>query len=280
MPLTDEQVQTRKTGIGASDAAAACGLSRWRTPLDIYREKRGEAEPFEGNEFTKWGNYLEPAIRQEYANQTGRPVRLPEGTVRHPVHGFMICHPDGVTDDGWLFEAKNTRFGDGWGIPGTDDIPVEYLVQVQHSMFVTGLIVADVAVLIAGSDFRIYTVHADLDMQALLIRAEGELWRRIVAGTPPPPRTLNDLTTLYGSVSEPVTVEASGEVIARLTALREARATIKELEAGAEALEVAVKDAMGTADTLTYAGQTIATWKSTARLNAAGQPIRSFKIKE
>lgn len=280
MPLTDEQILTRRNGIGGSDAAAACGLSRWRTPLDVYLEKRGEAPAFEGNEFTKWGVYLEPAIRQEYANQTGRPVRLPEGTVVHPVHDFMLCHPDGVTDDGRLFEAKNTRFGDGWGEPGTDQIPVEYLMQVQHSMLVTGLVVADVAVLIGGCDFRIYTVAADADLHALLIKCERELWGRIKAGMPPNPQTVNDLVTLYGPTSETRKVEASPEIVQLLATLNLARAQNAEMAEQVARAEFQIKAAMGPADTLVHAGQTLATWKSTARIGKDGNPVRVFKVKE
>ena len=43
-------------------------------------------------------------------------------------------------------------------------------------MAVTGFVVADVAVLIGGSDFRLYEVPADAELQQMLVDAEAEFW--------------------------------------------------------------------------------------------------------
>ena len=37
--LREEWLALRKQGIGGSDAAAACGLSRWKSPLGLWLEK-------------------------------------------------------------------------------------------------------------------------------------------------------------------------------------------------------------------------------------------------
>ena len=46
--MTPEQRQAwlaeRRTGIGGSDAAAACGLSKYKTRLELWLDKRGELE--------------------------------------------------------------------------------------------------------------------------------------------------------------------------------------------------------------------------------------------
>ena len=39
-----EWLKTRQTGIGGSDVAAILGLSKWKTPLDIYLAKTGEVD--------------------------------------------------------------------------------------------------------------------------------------------------------------------------------------------------------------------------------------------
>ena len=36
-------LKLRKNGIGASEAAAACGLSRWKSPLEVWKDKVTEA---------------------------------------------------------------------------------------------------------------------------------------------------------------------------------------------------------------------------------------------
>src|SRR5262245_57888005 len=100
-------------------------MSRWKGRAELWLEKTGQAEPFEGNAFTRWGEALEPVIRQAYAERTGRAVRQPRETVRHAAFAWMLCHPDGVSDDGRLQEFKNTRNPDNWGDEGTDNVPVE-----------------------------------------------------------------------------------------------------------------------------------------------------------
>jgi putative phage-type endonuclease len=67
----DEWLEQRRHGIGGSDAAAALGLSPWKTPLSLYLEKTGDARPFRDNESMLWGRVLEPAIRAEYTRRTG-----------------------------------------------------------------------------------------------------------------------------------------------------------------------------------------------------------------
>jgi putative phage-type endonuclease len=182
----DTFLANRLTGIGGSDAAVALGLSPFRTALELYLEKRGEIPPTEETETMLWGKLLEPVIRQRYSTLTGRTVRVPP-FMRHPKYEFVVAHPDGVTDDKRLFEAKTARSADGWGEPGTDAIPRFYLIQVQHYMMVTATPVADVSVLIGGSDFRTYEVPADAELQEMILEGEADFWRRVQAGQPPEP---------------------------------------------------------------------------------------------
>jgi putative phage-type endonuclease len=260
--LTAEQIATRKTGFGGSDAAAACGLSRWQTPLGLYLEKRGEVEPNETNDLMDWGNRLEPAIRQAYSDATGRVVRLPRETLRHPRFPFMLCHPDGVTDDFRLFEAKNTRSGEEWGEPGTDQIPAPYLVQVQHNMAVTGLQVADVAVLVGGSDFRLYEVPADDEAQEIIVALEAELWGRIERGDPPPVRTNEDARLRFGRSSIAREVQAGPEALAAFDVLVGLKKHLASVEREIEEAEVVLKSTLGEYDTLVNGRKVLATWKA------------------
>jgi len=192
MSLTEEQLAERHTGLGGSDAAPALSLSPFKTPLALFLEKREPHAPVADRSWLHWGRVLEPVIRQEYANITGRVVHLPTGTLRHPKHNWMLAHVDGVTEDQRVFEAKTARIAEGWGKSGTDEVPHDYLIQVQHYLAVTGLQVADIAVLIGGNDFRIFEVPADLDLQRNIIDGEEEFWHLVESNTPPPPDWDND----------------------------------------------------------------------------------------
>src|SRR6056297_1218301 len=58
--------------IGASDMPTLAGLTkRYKTPVDLYLEKIGEAKPFEGNDRTRWGHIQENNILAEYVSREG-----------------------------------------------------------------------------------------------------------------------------------------------------------------------------------------------------------------
>lgn len=300
-PDREAWLAQRSTGIGGSDVAAVLGLSKWRTPLQVYQEKRGELGPSPDNEAMRWGRYLEPAVRQAYADQTGNEVMIPAAMLRHPRHDFMVANIDGFVQDraGRIFEAKTARTAEGWGEPGSDQIPQAYLLQVQHYMEVTALPVADVAVLIGGADFRVYTVEADHELQEMLIDAEAEFWQRVQRGDPPEPVTVADAVARWGRSSTADLVMADAEVLQAIQTMRAARESIAAAEAIEETAKAIVLRALGERDTLVDpAGRTIATWKAAkpaqrfdvagfrqlhpdlyAQFAAVGEPSRRFLLK-
>lgn len=267
----------RRTGIGGSDVSAILGLSTWRTPYDVFRDKRGELIEQVDNDAMRWGRNLEPVVRQEYADQTGREVLLPTGILRSERHPFMIANLDGYTVDNRVVEIKTARSEKDWGKPGSDQIPQAYLFQVQHYMAVTGFDVADVAVLIAGSDFRIYTVEADRELHEMLVEAEAAFWRRVLDDDPPEPISLADAVSRWGRSSASGSIVADQDVEAAAVALAQATSEIKRMESIADDLKAKIMIAMGDADTLVdSSGKVIATWKlpkSTQRFD-----VSAFKV--
>jgi putative phage-type endonuclease len=287
MNVRDEWLRERQTGIGGSDVAAILGLSKYKTPYTVYQEKRGELGPQPDNEAMRWGRYLEPAVRQAYADETGRQVLLPEKMIRHPRHGFMVANLDGYTEDRRIFEAKTARSADGWGMAGSDEIPQPYLLQVQHYLEVTGFEVADVAVLIAGSDFRLYEVPADRELQEMLVDAEADFWKQV------------HVIARWGRVARTDCVMADDDTFKALCRLAALQGESRELERQLEAAKATVMKAMGECDTLVDPhGHTLATWKlsrAPQRFDAAafkaaqpalhaqfireGEPSRRFLLK-
>lgn len=288
----------RRTYMGGTDAAPSLGISQWRTALDTYLSKRGEAPPVEDNPAMYWGRALEPIVREEYAKRAGMIVRSGEGVIRSAKYPFMAANLDGRGADGRVVEIKTARSADGWGDEGSADIPADYVAQTMHYMIVTGAQLADVAVLIAGSDFRVYTVPFDRELAEMLIEAERELWQRIIDGNPPAPATASDIAKLY-RISNGQPIEAQEPILRAWEALREARKAEKECAGLVETLEAEIKGYMGACDTLTHAGRVLATWKQRKageRLDAkrlkseapevyerfavAGEPTRTFILKE
>jgi len=264
-----EWLKARTTGIGGSDVAAILGLSKWKTPLQVYQEKRGEIEPQADNDAMKWGRYLEPVVRQAYADATGREVLVLDQMVRHPIYEHMIANLDGFvapeSAPRRVFEAKTARSADGWGEPGSDQVPQSYLLQVQHYMAVTGFVVADVAVLIGGSDFRIYEVPEDRELQDMLCDACADFWARVQRADPPEPVTFADALQRWGKSSRSDAVMAGAEVMDAVEHLRKLKTEREHLDLAEEGWKAVVMKALGECDTLVdRTGKTLATWKAAA----------------
>lgn len=224
-PASDPEV--RKTGLGASDAAPAMGLSKWQTPLELYLEKRGviDTSDIGEREAVQMGILLEPVILQHYAVTTERPVAMrhpvfgvtaihPDGrfrdappaigklldTARHPERSWQMCHVDGIGFEGdepkEIVEAKSSlgrlAYSDEWGEEDTDELPGEYVAQGQHQIEVIGALIGRVVpvrvpVILAGPRWRVYTVHRSESFAVEMNEMEDELWTRIRLGQAPDP---------------------------------------------------------------------------------------------
>lgn len=180
-------------GIGASEIAAVAGMNPYASPWDVWLVKTGQKEPFEGNAFTEWGNRLEPAIRQAYVDQQRVNVMVPRESLFHRSNDWARATPDGIVIDEppvspgakWvaLVQCKNVG---GWVEKAWKEAPPAYVqLQEQWELYVTDLQRADVAVLIGGNDFRVYTVHRDDRVIADLVTIASEFWERVATRTPP-----------------------------------------------------------------------------------------------
>ena len=261
-PGSPAWLELRRSGIGGSDAASALGLSPWRSAYELYLDKLGELEAKPPNDSMLWGVRLEPLVLQEYANRTGRRVVRPRTTFRSERHAFMLANLDGIADDR-LVEAKTARSGDGWGESGSDEIPLAYLLQVQHYMAVTLKPVTDVAVLIGGVDFRLYEIPADREMQELLVEEEAAFWERVRRRDPPAPVSVEDARLRWGQLAVKGSVLATTDdqdAAQRLHAISDA---MTELKGEADALKLTLMERLGEAgDVLVSSGgRPLVTWK-------------------
>jgi putative phage-type endonuclease len=257
----EKWLNERRKGIGGSDVAAIIGVSPYRTPLQVWEDKRGLSPAIPDNDAMFWGRTLEPVIRQRYSDVTGRDVLLPTEILRHPKFDFMLGNIDGFTLDNRGVEIKTAGYPAGWGEPGTDEIPIGYIFQILHYTEITGIPVFDVPVLIGGSDFRIYEVKEDKELQERLIEREADFWELVQSGTPPAPINYQDVIRLYRQ-SEAKAVTATEAVEESIEMLRKVRSDIKTLEANEEHLKKQIMESMAEADTLiNLKGDVLATWK-------------------
>jgi len=71
-------VQHRDKWVGGSDVPAILGISKYKTQFQLAKEKTGiEPSEFKGNEYTEYGNVLEPQIR-DYINAINETNFVPD----------------------------------------------------------------------------------------------------------------------------------------------------------------------------------------------------------
>jgi predicted phage-related endonuclease len=59
----------RRKGIGGSDVAAICGISKWKRPIHVYLDKIGDLPESELGEPAEWGTRLESLIADKFASE-------------------------------------------------------------------------------------------------------------------------------------------------------------------------------------------------------------------
>lgn len=210
----------RRTGIGGTDAAAILGHHKYRSPLAVWCEKTGRKND-EGLAYNKsaaeWGNRLEPVIAEAYHDTTKREVSLSDVMVRSAeleaaiAHlDFMTDYPSGVDAHGegpleiktanqylmgdWQFEGDpsqgpqtlHTEDGDELVLPNIVAAPLQYVIQLQHYMRVTGFEHGTLAVLIGGQTFGFMDVEHNSDFTDALFEKVDEFWSYVKADKMPP----------------------------------------------------------------------------------------------
>lgn len=262
--------RSKMKGIGGSDAAVVAGVSRYKSQYQLWLEKTGKVEPFQGNEATHWGNKLEDVIAEEYTQRTGRKVRRVNSTQYHPEYDFIFGHVDRVSvGDKRIIEVKTSlgkyRSDSDWGEAGSDSIPEAYYLQVQHYMAVMQSQVCDVAAFVSGdsgAELRIYEIQRDDKLISDLIAMEKKFWEYVVSDTPPPVKDTRDLAVKYPKDNDE-TIIASMEVYEMINALKDIKASKKEMEEAEEKMKTEIQKFMGEkAYLVSQSGNKLASWKN------------------
>jgi putative phage-type endonuclease len=255
----------RKLGIGASEAAAALGLSRYKSPLDIYISKTTEyLNPQYDSPQTARGRMLEPVVLNMYEAEVATLLARNPKTITSTEYPFMFASLDAIrADDGRPVDAKTAGqyVAYEWGALGTDDVPQEYLIQVTHQMIVMKKDIGDLAALITLDDFRPFTFARDKELSEMIVEGLANFWRRVEKREAPEPMTGYEAEKLYrrsvenGVVADDATAAAYQELLSVKNA-------IKPLEKREAELISDIKLFMKANDTLLIDAKPVVTWKT------------------
>ena len=281
MTTRQEWLAERRKGIGGSDVAAVLGLNPYRTPLQLWEDKTGRADPQPTSEAARFGTAFEQFVADEFERRTGMKVRKHEDMIHAGEDGWMIANLDRVVvgEDpskiDAILECKTASafLSSDWGpsqeseiveghVITEHEIPIYYETQVQWYLGITAASRAYVAVLIGHSDFRIYEVRRDDELIASLQDKCRRFWTECVKkDTPPTPISVEDVRNLF-TKDDGVMREASNEEAILIGELRDLTAQIKSLEDQKKAITSKVILAIGQNAGLTIGGDKAVTYKA------------------
>jgi putative phage-type endonuclease len=177
-----------RTGfIGGSDISAVMGMNRYTTPLQLWSEKTGKLEPkdLSDNEAVEMGHELEETVARMFTKRTGKKVRRAPKNYTHKEFDYMRCQVDRLVEGtDQLLECKTASLWKEkeWE---EEEIPMEYILQVNWQLGITGRTIGHIAVLIGGQKF----VYKEIKFDKLVFTSQevaaGAFWNMIQDKTPP-----------------------------------------------------------------------------------------------
>ena len=292
MLINQDFTVDRTKYIGGSDIGAILGLSRFRTPLEVWMEKTGKEFKKLDSLPLRFGSFAEGFVASEYSRATGFELLIDESIYIHPQHCYMSAHIDRFVLSNALSNALGNKLVDDlgnqlsnnsplpptrilecktanpfssgdWGEVGSDQVPMSYLCQCIWYMAITGIDRADLAVLFGNSDFRIYEIVRDQELEELVMAKAKAFWHDYVLKDIPPPATSEqDCQTLFSKGDASKSIEAAKQTIELTKRLHALNGEIGVREEEISTIKQNIMNQMGEAELLTYQGRTLATWKA------------------
>lgn len=248
----DEWLNYRRLGIGGSDIAAICGLSKWKTAVHVYMEKLGQNKDELMSEAAEWGTRLEPVIAKKFANNHPEWAITEKKVIYcHPKHDWALGNLDGMIidpDQGrGILEIKtaNEYLKHAWD---DGNIPDYYFVQLQWYMFVTDLQWGYFGTLIGGNKYREYPVQRDDELIMQLFRLASDFWHNHVLLENSPPVDGSDasvtlLNQMYPSAKDGEVVEL--QMTDQIKSYLDKKLLMKDLEEEMKLTENLIKSQLG-----------------------------------
>ena len=172
---TEEWLDWRHSGIGASEASTVMGDNRFQSSSELLYQKRNKINT-EPNEKMRLGTSLEQDARDLYIEETGMSVE--PLCLQSKEHSWLIASMDGITDDyGHIVEIKCGK--SAYWQANKGKVPSYYYGQLQHQLMITGLDFVDYWCYWPGYKGILQAVTRDKPYIRRLLRAEMEFMEQL-----------------------------------------------------------------------------------------------------
>lgn len=250
--MTPEEFEERRKRLGASDVAAVLGLSPWRSAYEVWLEKTGRLEQWNGNAATRAGTRLESAVLDHAEEDLG--VKLFRNVLVKTDGPLSATLDAQDRTENVPVEAKTSGIvgpvQGRWGDVDTDEVPEVYLVQLCVQMLVTDAEMAYLYALLGGRGIIRYRVQRD-DATVNAIRDAAVAWwdKHVIGGVEPERTTPVPLEVVKRLKRQPNKVIEFDDETTRLVGEWEAAKAAKRLaESGVEDLQSEILLRLGDAE--------------------------------
>jgi len=263
-----EWLKIRSKSVGSSEIAAVVGLSKWKTPLQVWLEKTGRTPGEPENDFMRLGTIMEEFIGEKYARDTGVDVTRANCLLVHPKFEQFTASPDWFEYDELLPPPDLTKttvvYQDPEGIVECKNVnyrsaqfwedgacPDEYQIQLQWQLGIAGISRGHIAALVGANakEFHIREFDYDENILAQLMDSAGAFLDLVKSDTPPPATHVDRWAIERGFSQDPSTRIALPDTsvldleayAAAITKRKEMEAKIKEIKEVEEAARAKIE---------------------------------------
>lgn len=263
----EEWLEDRRKGIGGSDVATILGLNKYKSVYQLWLEKTGQVEVTSAqSEAAYWGNTLEEVVAEEFSKRTGKKVRRRNRVFEHSKYPFLRANIDrDVVGENAVLECKtaNQYLANEWD---EDEIPIQYICQVQHYMNVLNLDYVYFAVLIGGQKFIWKKMERDQELIDMITEKLVEFWTENVEKVIEPAidgfKATSDFLTQRYLDTEDNQTELNAIFDEKIANLAHLKGDKKIIEENITLLENELKQALGKSDaTIGITPNNIVSWK-------------------
>ena len=232
----EDWLKLRKKGLFSTDSAAILGLSKWKSSVDVWTEKRTEEVDISDSEYLRDGRELEPFCAARFMTNEGILAQPFEEVVVHDTHEWLGANLDYFVDTekgvgGLELKTTDSRNWDEW----ESGVPPQYHCQVMHQLAVTGWGYSYIQCWAYGRGTRVFLVERDEEIISNLIEILGEFWEKYVKTGAPPP-AIEPSSDYYRKVypralqGEALLPDKAGDLFLRWDNLKEQKTSLESEE--------------------------------------------------
>ena len=251
----EDWLQLRRTSIGGSDVATILGFNKYKSPYQLWLDKTGQIEidASDPSEAAYWGNVFEKTVAEEFTRRTGAKVRNDNHMYFHREYDFLSANVDRqVVGENAILECKTASMflSEKWE---GENIPDQYIFQVQHYLNVLDKEYAYIAVLVGGQKFQWKRIERDQELIDIIQERLIAFWEVNVKQNVAPPidgsqAATDFLKERYANSEAGKEITLASSFDETIVLLNEAKAAKKTVEETISLYENQIKLALGEED--------------------------------